>query len=76
MARLRAGSIVNLHLGHVGTIEAISEIVAKARRRGLEPVTLAQLLTLQCSTRPNAASDEGHVTGAGWLEPDPKLVDR
>lgn len=54
----------------------MSEIVAKARRRGLEPVTLAQLLTLQCSTRPNAASDEGHVTGAGWLEPDPKLVDR
>ena len=42
--RLRAGSIVRLHLRQQSTVDALSAIIAQARRRGLEPVTLSKLL--------------------------------
>lgn len=43
-ARVRGGSIVLLHLGGYHTLEALPEVVATLRSRGLEPVTLAELL--------------------------------
>ncbi|NUR72180.1 MAG: polysaccharide deacetylase family protein [Hamadaea sp.] len=39
------GSIVSLHLGHPGTVEALPELVAALRRRGLTPVTATTLLS-------------------------------
>ncbi len=38
------GSIVSLHLGHVGTVDALEKIVTGLRRNGLEPVTVSTLL--------------------------------
>jgi peptidoglycan/xylan/chitin deacetylase (PgdA/CDA1 family) len=39
-----AGSIVSLHFGHQGTIDALPVILDDLNRRGLRPVTLSQLL--------------------------------
>lgn len=44
LAAIRGGSIVSLHLGHQGTVDAIQQIVTRARRQGLEPVTVSTLL--------------------------------
>jgi len=41
---MQAGSIVSLHFGHAGTIEALSSIVSALRQRGLAPVTMTSLL--------------------------------
>ena len=40
----RPGSIVSLHLGHPGTVEALPGILSDLSRSGLRPVTLSQLL--------------------------------
>lgn len=44
LAGLLPGSIVSLHLGHQGTVDAFRSIVHGARTRGLEPVTVTTLL--------------------------------
>lgn len=44
LSRARGGSIVLMHLGGYHTLEALPAIVAELRLRGLEPVTLAELL--------------------------------
>jgi peptidoglycan/xylan/chitin deacetylase (PgdA/CDA1 family) len=44
LAAVRPGSIVSMHLGHQGTIDAMPEILAGLRQRGLQPVTVGQLL--------------------------------
>jgi peptidoglycan/xylan/chitin deacetylase (PgdA/CDA1 family) len=41
---MQAGSIVSLHFGHAGTIEALPSIVSALRQRGLVPVTMTSLL--------------------------------
>ena len=41
---VQPGSIVSLHFGHQGTIAAFGPIVDGLRGRGLEPVTVSQLL--------------------------------
>jgi peptidoglycan/xylan/chitin deacetylase (PgdA/CDA1 family) len=43
-ARVRGGSIVLMHLGGYHTLEALPEILTMLRSRGLEPVTLSELL--------------------------------
>ncbi len=43
-ARVRGGSIVLMHLGGYHTLEALPGVLATLRSRGLEPVTLAELL--------------------------------
>jgi peptidoglycan/xylan/chitin deacetylase (PgdA/CDA1 family) len=43
-ARVRGGSIVLMHLGGYHTLEALPEIVTTLRSRGLEPVTLPELI--------------------------------
>ncbi|MBA3652560.1 MAG: polysaccharide deacetylase family protein [Actinobacteria bacterium] len=43
-AGLHAGAIVSLHTGHAGTVAAFERVVAAARQRGLEPVTVRDLL--------------------------------
>jgi peptidoglycan/xylan/chitin deacetylase (PgdA/CDA1 family) len=43
-AGLQPGSIVSLHTGHAGTVQAFGPIVAAVRARGLRPVTVSQLL--------------------------------
>jgi len=43
-AALRAGSIVSLHTGHAGTVAALPRILTALRTRGLQPVTLRDLL--------------------------------
>jgi peptidoglycan/xylan/chitin deacetylase (PgdA/CDA1 family) len=43
-AGLRPGSIVSLHTGHPGTIASLDPILAAARARGLQLVSLQQLL--------------------------------
>ena len=40
----KAGSIISLHLGHVGTVDALEKIVGGLRNKGLEPVTVSTLL--------------------------------
>ena len=41
---VRGGSIVSLHLGHSGTVEALPGILADLSSSGLRPVTLSSLL--------------------------------
>jgi len=43
-AGLQPGSIVSLHTGHAGTVQAFEPIVAAVRARGFRPVTVSQLL--------------------------------
>jgi peptidoglycan/xylan/chitin deacetylase (PgdA/CDA1 family) len=43
-AGLQPGSIVSLHTGHAGTVQAFEPVVAAIRARGLRPVTVTQLL--------------------------------
>ena len=42
--QVRPGSIVSLHLGHPGTVQALPKILAGLSVRGLVPVTLSMLL--------------------------------
>lgn len=43
---LRPGSIVSLHTGHAGTVEAFPALVQLIRSRHLEPVLIGDLVTL------------------------------
>jgi peptidoglycan/xylan/chitin deacetylase (PgdA/CDA1 family) len=43
-AGLHPGAIVSLHTGHAGTVEAFGPMVAAARRLGLRPVLLRDVL--------------------------------
>jgi len=45
VARAVAGSVVSLHLGHQGTVEALPAILDDLQARGLQPVTATTLLT-------------------------------
>jgi peptidoglycan/xylan/chitin deacetylase (PgdA/CDA1 family) len=40
----RAGSIISLHFGHPGTVEALPRILTGLRAKGLQAVTLSRLL--------------------------------
>jgi peptidoglycan/xylan/chitin deacetylase (PgdA/CDA1 family) len=44
LAAVRAGSIVSLHLGHVGTVQAMPAILDGLRSRGLPVVTMSELM--------------------------------
>lgn len=44
LAGARRGSIISLHLGHVGTVQALPAILDGLGARGLRPVTLSSLL--------------------------------
>jgi peptidoglycan/xylan/chitin deacetylase (PgdA/CDA1 family) len=44
LATVRPGSIVSLHLGHAGTVEALPHILSGLRGRGLHAVTATRLL--------------------------------
>ncbi len=44
LAQVRSGSIVSLHLGHAGTVQALPQILAGLAAKGLRPVTLSWLL--------------------------------
>lgn len=44
LAGVRPGSIVSMHLGHQGTVDALPDILAGLKQRGLKPVTVGQLL--------------------------------
>jgi peptidoglycan/xylan/chitin deacetylase (PgdA/CDA1 family) len=45
LRRVRAGSVVSLHLGHPGTVAALPAILDGLRGRGLRAVTTTELLT-------------------------------
>lgn len=40
---VRGGSVVSMHLGHAGTVEALPSILDGLRGRGLRPVTVSEL---------------------------------
>jgi peptidoglycan/xylan/chitin deacetylase (PgdA/CDA1 family) len=42
---LRPGSIVSLHFGHAGTIDALPDVFSALDARGLRPVSVHQLLS-------------------------------
>ncbi len=44
LAGVRPGSVVSLHLGHVGTVQALPAILTGLHDRGLRPVTAPQLV--------------------------------
>lgn len=44
LAQVRPGSIVSLHFGHQGTLEALPAILDGLAKKGLKPVTLSRLL--------------------------------
>jgi peptidoglycan/xylan/chitin deacetylase (PgdA/CDA1 family) len=44
LAAVRAGSIVSLHLGHVGTVQAMPAMLDGLRSRGLPAVTMSDLM--------------------------------
>ena len=43
-AGIQGGSIVSLHLGHQGTVDALEAIISAIRARGLEPATVSTVL--------------------------------
>jgi peptidoglycan/xylan/chitin deacetylase (PgdA/CDA1 family) len=45
LAAVQPGSIVSMHLGHVGTIQALPAILDGLAAKGLQPVTVRTLLT-------------------------------
>jgi len=45
LAQVGPGSIVSLHLGHPGTVEALPGILAGLAARNLTPVTVTQLFS-------------------------------
>ena len=44
LSEVRAGSIVSLHLGHPGTVQALPHILSGLASRHLQPVTVPRLL--------------------------------
>ena len=46
VARARAGSIVSMHFGHAGTVDAMPKILEDLAARELRPVTAATLLRI------------------------------
>ena len=42
--RVQNGSIISMHFGHKVTLEAMPNILEKLHARGLQPVTLTDLL--------------------------------
>ena len=46
LAQVRGGSVVFLHLGHFGTVDALPALLRGLADRGLEPVTAGRLLGL------------------------------
>ena len=44
LADVKPGSIVSLHTGHRGTVDALGAILDELARRGLKPVTVSELL--------------------------------
>jgi peptidoglycan/xylan/chitin deacetylase (PgdA/CDA1 family) len=45
LAGVQAGSIVSLHFGHKGTVDALDEILGGLAARDLRPVTVTELLS-------------------------------
>jgi hypothetical protein len=45
-AGVHAGSVVSLHTGHAGTVEAFPAIVDAVRAKGLEPVLVRDLIAV------------------------------
>ncbi len=45
LAGVQRGSIVSMHLGHAGTVQALPGVLDGLAARGLEPVTVATLLS-------------------------------
>lgn len=45
LAAVQPGSIVSLHLGHQGTVDALSGILQGLADKGLAAVTVTRLLT-------------------------------
>jgi len=45
LAAIEKGSIVSLHLGHQGTLDALPGILDGLAKRGLRPVTVSELLS-------------------------------
>ncbi|UQU67616.1 polysaccharide deacetylase family protein [Couchioplanes caeruleus] len=45
LGAVRGGSVVSLHLGHEGTVQAMEPLLAGLRRRGLRTVTVSELMT-------------------------------
>jgi peptidoglycan/xylan/chitin deacetylase (PgdA/CDA1 family) len=45
LAAVRGGSVVSLHFGHPGTVDALPAILSGLRDRGLRPVTAGELLS-------------------------------
>lgn len=45
LAQVRPGSVVSLHLGHAGTVEALPALLDGLKQRGLRAVTTSELLT-------------------------------
>jgi peptidoglycan/xylan/chitin deacetylase (PgdA/CDA1 family) len=44
LAKVSAGSIVSLHLGHAGTVQAMPQILDGLKGRGLRAVTMSSLM--------------------------------
>ncbi|MCQ4079998.1 polysaccharide deacetylase family protein [Streptomyces sp. RB6PN25] len=45
LRKVERGSVVSLHLGHAGTVEALPAVLDGLRQRGLRAVTTSELLT-------------------------------
>ncbi|MCX7620468.1 MAG: polysaccharide deacetylase family protein [Acidimicrobiales bacterium] len=45
LADVQPGSIVSLHFGHVGTVDALDEILGGLAARALRPVTVTEMLS-------------------------------
>jgi peptidoglycan/xylan/chitin deacetylase (PgdA/CDA1 family) len=43
ITKVRAGSVISMHMGHPGTVAALPQILDHLREKGLTPVTAAEL---------------------------------
>jgi peptidoglycan/xylan/chitin deacetylase (PgdA/CDA1 family) len=50
LTAVRPGSIVSLHLGHAGTVQAMPAILDGLRKRGLAAVTMSSLMNSRATT--------------------------
>lgn len=59
LGQVQPGSIIVMHEGRVNTLQALPVIIQKLRERGLEPVTVSEMLNRDSTQLENSLADEG-----------------
>ncbi|TYO95872.1 polysaccharide deacetylase family protein [Desulfallas thermosapovorans] len=60
LGQVKPGSIIVMHEGHVNTLQALPVIIQKLRERGLEPVTVSEMLSRDITQSDSSLANEGN----------------